>query len=76
MSMVITYIGVKNSYPDLTQKGDLVKRALLLAAKDNLPEARDRIKCSREYVVKIGNMVRYFYAIVVFIIALIVLDFD
>jgi hypothetical protein len=60
LTMVIIYIGVKNSYLNLTQKGDLVKTALCHAARQEIPEAEERIKHSPVYVAKIGSMVWYF----------------
>jgi hypothetical protein len=61
IEMVIQYLGVRNAYPNLTHKGEVMKMALNEAATQKLPEAKERIKRSRSYVAKISTMVRYLY---------------
>ena len=41
---IINYLGLVDAYPNLTQKGRVIKEALLFAAKEKLPEATDWIK--------------------------------
>jgi hypothetical protein len=59
---------LRDAYPDLTQRGDLVKEALIHAAQEKLPEAEDQIKRSPKYVSSISPLVRHFCMFIVFVI--------
>jgi hypothetical protein len=76
MRVMVEWTGVKDAYPNLKRKSKAVKLVLLHAAKAELPEAKERIECSREYVSKIANMVRYLHVNPFIVIPLRVLDFD
>jgi hypothetical protein len=56
--MIIRSIALKDAYPDITQKGKMVKDVLLLAAEDlSFREVIPRIERCPNYVRKISNMV-------------------
>ena len=60
LALIIRYINIEDTYPDLTRKGKIMRRGILQAARYKLPEAVERIKGCSKYRSKIANAVRYF----------------